>query len=80
MQALINVSEMKELLLQINQASSEQADGISQINVAISQIDIATQQNASLVEQSLAASSMLNEQAVKMINSVSIFKRQNKTC
>jgi len=68
-----NVAEMKELLVQINQASSEQADGISQINTAISQIDITTQQNASLVEQSLAASAMLSEQAANMVNSVSVF-------
>ncbi|MBA0038785.1 HAMP domain-containing protein [Pantoea sp. BIGb0393] len=68
-----NVASMKELLVQINQASSEQADGISQINTAISQIDITTQQNASLVEQSLAASAMLNEQANNMVNSVSVF-------
>lgn len=68
-----NVASMKELLVQINQASSEQADGISQINIAISQIDITTQQNASLVEQSLAASAMLSEQAANMVNSVSVF-------
>ena len=68
-----NVANMKEVLEQINQASAEQADGISQINLAISQIDITTQQNASLVEQSLAASAMLNEQATNMVNSVSVF-------
>ncbi len=68
-----NVANMKEVLQQINQASVEQADGISQINIAISQIDITTQQNASLVEQSLAASAMLSEQASNMVNSVSVF-------
>ncbi|WAH62087.1 methyl-accepting chemotaxis protein (plasmid) [Pseudomonas silvicola] len=69
-----NVVNMKEVLSQINQASTEQADGISQINTAISQIDITTQQNASLVEQSLAASAaMLSEQAANMVNSVSVF-------
>ncbi|MDI9219464.1 methyl-accepting chemotaxis protein [Pantoea sp. EA-12] len=68
-----NVVNMKEVLSQINQASAEQADGISQINTAISQIDITTQQNASLVEQSLAASAMLSEQAANMVQSVSVF-------
>lgn len=70
---MANVVNMKEVLSQINQASTEQADGISQINTAISQIDITTQQNASLVEQSLAASAMLSEQAANMVNSVSVF-------
>jgi methyl-accepting chemotaxis protein II, aspartate sensor receptor len=70
---MTNVVNMKEVLSQINQASTEQADGISQINTAISQIDITTQQNASLVEQSLAASAMLSEQAANMVNSVSVF-------
>lgn len=68
---------MKEVLSQINQASTEQADGISQINTAISQIDITTQQNASLVEQSLAASAMLSEQAANMVQSVSDFTLRN---
>ena len=72
-EVMSNVANMKEVLEQINQASVEQADGISQINLAISQIDITTQQNASLVEQSLAASAMLNEQATNMVNSVSVF-------
>lgn len=72
-----NVADMKELLVQINQASSEQADGISQINTAIGQIDLTTQQNASLVEQSLAASAMLSDQAANMVNSVSVFTLRN---
>lgn len=69
-----NVTEMNNILVQIQQASSEQADGISQINIAISQIDTTTQQNASLVEESLAASQMLSEQAVNMLQVVSVFK------
>ncbi len=68
---------MKEVLSQINQTSTEQADGISQINTAISQIDTTTQQNASLVEQSRAASAMLSEQAANMVQSVSEFTLRN---
>jgi Methyl-accepting chemotaxis protein (MCP) signaling domain. len=68
---------MKEVLSQINQTSTEQADGISQINTAISQIDTTTQQNASLVEQSRAASAMLSEQAANMAQSVSEFTLRN---
>jgi methyl-accepting chemotaxis protein len=36
---------------------------VHQINIAIGQIDTTTQQNAALVEESVAASEMLNEQA-----------------
>lgn len=68
-----NIKEMDQQLRMINQASQEQESGIQQINVAISQIDQTTQQNASLVEQTLSASSMLKNQACVMLKAVSIF-------
>ncbi|WP_337028596.1 methyl-accepting chemotaxis protein [Pantoea eucalypti] len=72
-----NVSEMKTILSQIDQAAVEQADGIAQINIAITQIDTTTQQNAALVEESLAASAMLNDQAVIMMRTVSAFRTED---
>ncbi len=50
-----SVKEMNALLREIGQASREQSDGISQINSAVGQLDLTTQQNASLVEESVVA-------------------------
>ena len=51
------------MIEQIAQASAEQAEGISQVNKAIAQIDSGTQQNAALVEETSAAAESLNDQA-----------------
>ncbi|MEA9390250.1 methyl-accepting chemotaxis protein [Acerihabitans sp. TG2] len=69
--SIVNVSD---LITEISNASIEQSEGINQVNIAVTQMDQVTQQNASLVEQSAAASSSLNDQAQKLQQVVSIFK------
>ena len=69
-----NVSQMDALLHEIGHASHEQTDGITQINSAIGLIDSATQQNATLVEQSVAAASALNDQAGTLNEMVGVFR------
>lgn len=69
-----DVEEISALLREIGQASSEQSDGISQINNAIAQLDSTTQQNTGLVEESVAAAGSLNEQAINLNRLVGYFK------
>ncbi|XTZ38971.1 methyl-accepting chemotaxis protein [Salmonella enterica] len=69
-----NVEEMDTILREIGQASREQTDGISQINSAIGLIDTTTQQNSSLVEESVAAAAALNEQALHLRDLVKVFR------
>ncbi|MTC61564.1 HAMP domain-containing protein [Providencia rustigianii] len=69
-----SVDEMNALLREIGQASHEQSDGISQINSAVGQLDLTTQQNASLVEESVVAAGSLNEQAFHLQELVNYFK------
>ena len=56
--------QVDELVAEITTASSEQSQGISQINTAVSQMDKVTQANASGAEESAAAAEELNAQAV----------------
>jgi methyl-accepting chemotaxis protein len=58
-----SVRGVSALVEEISVASREQASGIDQINVAVTQLDGATQQNAALVEESAAAATSLNDQA-----------------
>ncbi len=51
---------------EIYQSSREQAQGIEQINTAMSQMDKVTQQNAANAEESASASEELNAQAAQM--------------
>jgi methyl-accepting chemotaxis protein len=68
-----NVASVQKLVDEITKASLEQSDGVHQINLAMGQIDTTTQQNASLVEESSAASAALQEQAISLVDSVKVF-------
>ena len=70
---VINVTRVQQLVDEIARASHEQSDGIAQINAAMGQIDTTTQQNASLVEESSAASGSLKEQSGMLLESVRVF-------
>lgn len=54
------------ILTEIATASSEQADGIGQINKAIAQMDKVVQQNAANAEESASASEEMNAQAEQL--------------
>lgn len=57
------VGELAEAMDNISMASSEQMQGISQVSIAVSQMDGVTQNNAALVEESSSASQSLSAQA-----------------
>ena len=49
-----SVQRVTDIMGEIAAASAEQADGIEQVNRAVSQMDEVTQQNAALVEEAAA--------------------------
>lgn len=69
-----SVSRVNDIMSEIAAASSEQSKGISQIGIAVVQMDSVTQQNAALVQQSAAATASLEEQARQLTEIVSVFK------
>jgi methyl-accepting chemotaxis protein len=69
-----SVQQVNEIIERISTASTEQADGIADVNRAVGQMDDMTQQNAALVEQAAAAAESLAEQTVNLSEAVSIFK------
>jgi methyl-accepting chemotaxis protein len=62
--------QVDELAAEVANASREQTQGITQINVAVSQMDKVTQSNAASAEESAAAAQELNAQAETMKTSV----------
>jgi len=60
---LDNSDRVMELIGEITSASQEQTQGVSMINTAVSQMDMATQNNAASAEESSSASSNLFSQA-----------------
>ena len=68
------VRKVSGLMTEIAAASREQVAGIGQVNDAVTQMDGVTQQNAALVEQSAAAAAALQEQTIKVVQALAIFK------
>ena len=62
------------LISDITTAANEQRDGITQVNVAVTQLDQMTQQNAALVEESSAAAQGLRVQAQQLAGLVEAFR------
>lgn len=58
-----SVGRVSEVIGEIHAGSSAQSNSISNINVAVSQLDQMTQQNAAVVEESAAAAQNLQDQA-----------------
>jgi methyl-accepting chemotaxis protein len=69
-----SVQQVNDIINRISSASTEQADGIADVNRAVGQMDDMTQQNAALVEQAAAAAASLHEQTVNLARAVSVFQ------
>jgi methyl-accepting chemotaxis protein len=69
-----SVKRVTDIMGEIASASSEQSTGIEQVNVAVSQMDEVTQQNAALVEEATAAARAMADQAQSLRASVAIFR------
>ncbi len=67
------VRRVTDIMGEIASASSEQSKGIEQVNLAITQMDVVTQQNAALVEEAAAAAQSLDGQGRKLTDAVSFF-------
>ncbi|MEO0974053.1 MAG: methyl-accepting chemotaxis protein, partial [Pseudomonadota bacterium] len=65
-----SVSEVRTLVEDVARANEEQADGVEQINRVIAQLDQMTQQNASLMENSKAASEANHTEAARLVAAV----------
>jgi methyl-accepting chemotaxis protein len=69
-----SVKRVSDIMAEISAASKEQSSGIDQVNIAVSQMDKITQQNAALVEQAAAAAKSMEEQTIEMSQIVGAFQ------
>ncbi|EMY7014911.1 methyl-accepting chemotaxis protein [Salmonella enterica] len=66
---------MEEMLC----CAEEQSCGIEQVRIAVSEMDRVTQQNATLVEESAAATGALTQQTNKLTQVMSLFRTERST-
>jgi methyl-accepting chemotaxis protein len=69
-----SVRRVSGVVGEITASSSQQSDGIVQVNTAVSQLDRMTQENAALVEQSAAAAESLKVQAASLAEHLAFFR------
>ncbi|WP_176045289.1 methyl-accepting chemotaxis protein [Burkholderia sp. BCC1644] len=68
------VDQVSTLIGEISAASREQSTGIEQVNLAVTQIGDATQQNAMLIADAERAAVALRDQAAQLSDAVSVFR------
>ncbi|MFZ6847734.1 methyl-accepting chemotaxis protein [Undibacterium sp. RuRC25W] len=71
---VVNLEQTSSTVNSISQAGAEQSAGIGQVNLAVTEMDNMTQQNAALVEQAAAAAESLREQTDKLNSLVNQFR------
>ncbi|MBX9846323.1 MAG: hypothetical protein K2Z80_31410 [Xanthobacteraceae bacterium] len=69
-----SIKSVADIVSDIARASTEQAEGIDQVNKALAQMDEVTQQNSALVEENAATAKSLEQQAAAMSEQVGTFK------
>ena len=74
---LVEVQCVSELINDVSDSNQRQVDSISQINSAVSNLEIMTQQNAALSEESSAEAVTLLEQARSLEDAVSVFSSES---
>jgi methyl-accepting chemotaxis protein len=69
-----SIKKVADIVADIANASAEQADGIEQVNKALTQMDEVTQQNSALVEENAATAKTLELQAKAMDERIAYFR------
>lgn len=75
--AVHNIKNVTTIISEVDNASREQAMGISQVGEAVGQMDNVTQQNAALVEETAAATKNLDDQVQGLKQQISRFRIHN---
>ncbi|QQG27624.1 MCP four helix bundle domain-containing protein [Pectobacterium carotovorum] len=69
-----DIQRVALLVAEISEASNEQSIGIEQINTAINQMEVVTQQNAALVNEAASAAESLFERTEELSKAVAVFR------
>lgn len=68
------IKQVADIISEISAATREQSAGINQVKDAILQLDQVTQQNAAMVEEAAASSTVMSDQALVVFNTLQVFK------
>ncbi len=74
-----DLQKVNDFVGEISMASKEQANGVSEINISLAQINDVIQQNSSISEETAAASERLSSQSQSLQNLMDHFILRNKS-
>ena len=69
-----SVNRVTSIMGEIANASSEQSAGTDQVNIAVQQMEMVTEQNVTRVQEATVAAKALEDQASQLISVVSVFR------
>lgn len=69
-----SIDQVTQMIHHITTASTEQAEGVHQVHLAISDIDATTQENAALVERTSSVADNMNQQATALSKNMAFFR------
>jgi methyl-accepting chemotaxis protein len=72
------IKRVTDIMGEISTASAEQSRGVTQVSVAVAEMDQATQQNAGQAEQGAAHSESLRVQAQELVQAVAAFRLEQE--
>lgn len=73
-----DVENVNSIIDRITTSAGEQSATLSEINMAVENLDEITQQNAGMVEETTAATATLSEEVSQLVDAMSGFKTRNK--
>jgi len=76
-EAVAAAGQVTRLMAGITEAAEEQSAGIESVNDAVARLERATQENASMIEQTAAAAASLEAQAASLRAAVAVFKLED---
>jgi len=71
------IAEINDIVGEIAESAEHQASGLQEVNVAVEQMDMVTQQNAAMVEETTAATRTLTQQSSELAEIVARFTIAN---
>ncbi len=77
--AVAGIRSAVELIGSVAAASEEQSTGVQMIEKALTQLEVVTQQNATLVQDGAAASVSFQQASQRLVESASVFQLQERT-
>ncbi len=70
------VARVSSMIDEISLATTEQSEGIGQVNIAVAQLDAAMQQNALLVGETATVTDNMRDRTIKLVQAVTVFRHR----